>query len=166
MATIRQKGPYQWHVQIRRKGFPYQTETFSTKKDAEAWAREIEVKMDRGTVARGSMDKRTTLGDLLRRYGEEVTAKRRGEASKKSENSRINRFLREEPDLYAYAVVNLTSELFEDYRNRRLTQFASRGKPGRRGQYKAVERLAQKSGFRWSALPKRSSRNPFDPLCA
>ena len=39
MATIREKAPYQWQVQIRRMGWPNQNATFRTKKDAEAWAR-------------------------------------------------------------------------------------------------------------------------------
>ena len=29
MATIREKGPYQWQVQIRRKGWPNQNATAS-----------------------------------------------------------------------------------------------------------------------------------------
>lgn len=48
MATIREKGPYQWQVQIRRKGWPYQHATFRTRRDAEAWARKAESNMDRG----------------------------------------------------------------------------------------------------------------------
>ena len=28
MATIREKGPYQWQVRIRRKGWPNQNATF------------------------------------------------------------------------------------------------------------------------------------------
>ena len=42
------KGPFQWSVQIRRKGWPKQSATFRTKKDAQAWARKIESEMDRG----------------------------------------------------------------------------------------------------------------------
>ena len=38
MANIREKGPYQWAVQVRRKGWPIQNATFRTKKDALAWA--------------------------------------------------------------------------------------------------------------------------------
>jgi hypothetical protein len=41
MATIREKAPYQWQVQIRRMGWPNQNATFRTKKDAEAWARKV-----------------------------------------------------------------------------------------------------------------------------
>ena len=48
MANIREKNPFQWAVQISRKGWPTQSATFRTKKDAQAWARKIESDMDRG----------------------------------------------------------------------------------------------------------------------
>lgn len=48
MASIREKGPYQFHAQIRRKGWPQQSRTFRTKKEAQAWAREIEHETDQG----------------------------------------------------------------------------------------------------------------------
>ena len=52
MATIREKAPYQWQVQIRRMGWPNQNATFRTKKDAEAWARKILYELDH-PVGRG-----------------------------------------------------------------------------------------------------------------
>lgn len=157
MATIRQKGSYQWHAQIRRSGYPNQTKTFSTKKEAETWAREIEGKMDRGAFAPRAMDERTTFGDLLLRYKEDVTAKRPGAEARESEKSRIDRFLREEPDLCAYAAINLTPELFEDYRDRRQNQFATRGKPGGRGQYKAVDYNPK---LRKDGKPRKNAARP------
>ena len=50
MATIRKKGELQWHVQIRKKGFPTATKTFSLKTDAERWARQVESEMDKGSI--------------------------------------------------------------------------------------------------------------------
>ena len=38
MPTIRKKGDRQWHVQIRKSGYPVQTKTFTTRSDAEKWA--------------------------------------------------------------------------------------------------------------------------------
>ncbi|WP_247617852.1 hypothetical protein [Pseudomonas syringae] len=43
MATIRNRGEYQWEAQIRRKGYPAQRKTFETKSDAQAWSCLIEV---------------------------------------------------------------------------------------------------------------------------
>lgn len=65
MATIRKKGPYQWHVQIRRKGFPSATKTFESESAALKWARDIESKMDKGVYFDRSEAERTTLGDLI-----------------------------------------------------------------------------------------------------
>jgi integrase len=138
MATIRQKAPHQWHVQIRRRGWPTQTRTFRTKKDAEFWARDIESGMDKGRFMDRSPADRTTLADLLRRYRADVSELRPGIESRKAECARIARLLRDESALCAHSIANLKPEHFEDYRDRRLKQFAGRGKPGGRGQYKAV----------------------------
>jgi hypothetical protein len=136
MATIRQKGPEQWHAQVRRTGWPPITETLRTRKDAEAWARDVESQMDRGIFIDRSAGERTTFGETIKTYIKEVTEKRPGEASRAAEKSRLERFMRDEPKLCAYAVAHLRSEHFEEYRDRRLTQFVTRGKPGGRGQYK------------------------------
>ncbi len=91
MATIRKKGPYQWHVQIRRKGHPPQTKTFETRSAAEAWARSIETEIDTGRfIAAGRKEaESTTLFDALDRYEREVTAHKK---SAVSERSRIKRW--------------------------------------------------------------------------
>lgn len=84
LATISQRGPYQWRARIRRAGYPEQSETFITKADAEAWVREIEGKMDRGIfIDRNALEK-TTLFDILDRYEKEITPTKRGEVQEKS----------------------------------------------------------------------------------
>ena len=51
MATIRNRGEYQWEAQIRRKGYPAQRKTFETKSDdAQAWARMIESHLSDSTL--------------------------------------------------------------------------------------------------------------------
>ena len=68
MATIRKKGDFQWHAQIRRKGFPSQTKTFNYREDAEKWARSIERDMDAGVFTSASDAERMTLRDLIRDF--------------------------------------------------------------------------------------------------
>ncbi len=47
MATIvRRKSSYQ--AKIRRKGFPTESRTFDTKREAIEWARSVETQMDTG----------------------------------------------------------------------------------------------------------------------
>lgn len=139
MATIRQKGVGQWHVQIRRKGWPNQTNTFRTKVEAETWARDVESSMDKGVFVDRSRGHEETLADLIVLYRKEITDKRPGKASRVAENTRLDRFLRDEATLCSYAVANLRPEHFIAYRERRLTETASRGKEKGRGRYKAVE---------------------------
>lgn len=73
MAAINKRGPYQWRAQIRRHGFPPLSKTFTTKAEAEAWAKMNESEMARGVwVSRGEAEA-TTLCEALERYEEEVT---------------------------------------------------------------------------------------------
>lgn len=138
MATIREKGPHQWQAQIRRKGWPQQSATFRTKKDAQTWARKVESEMDRGAFVDQEASRQTALGDLIRVYLKEVTDNRPSEASRIAERSRLERFLRDEPALCAYAVANLRPEHFEAYRDRRLSENVSRGNGRKKGNDKRV----------------------------
>jgi len=128
MATIREKGPYQWQVQIRRKGWPTQNATLRTKKQAQAWARKVEYEMDQGLLVDQSAGRETTLGDLIELYLEQVTANRPTEHSRISEQSKLKRFMREESALCAFAVTNLTPDHFEAYRDKRKLQRLKNGR--------------------------------------
>jgi hypothetical protein len=64
MATIRNRGEYQWEAQVRRNGYPAQRKTFETKADAQAWARMIESEIDRGIFVSRAEAERTALGKL------------------------------------------------------------------------------------------------------
>ena len=84
MATIRRRGPHQWHAQVRRQGWPSQTKTFDTKAEAEAWAAMIESEMNRGVWLDRSEAENTTLHELLNRYEKEVVPKKRGAVQESS----------------------------------------------------------------------------------
>ncbi|MHB8562415.1 MAG: hypothetical protein ACYDDA_00445 [Acidiferrobacteraceae bacterium] len=71
MASITYRGPRQWLVRIRRKGFPLQSKTLDTKAQAEAWVRQIEGEMDRGVFVSRAEAECTTLADALERYIQE-----------------------------------------------------------------------------------------------
>ena len=84
MAAINKRGPYQWRAQIRRHGFPPLSKTFTTKAEAEAWAKMNESEMARGVwVSRGEAEA-TTLHEALERYEEEVTPGKKSAAGEKS----------------------------------------------------------------------------------
>lgn len=78
MATIRKRGELQWQAIVKRKGYPLQSKTWNTRKEAEAWARAIESEMDRGVFVSRAEVERTTLNDLIERYRVEVLPSKRG----------------------------------------------------------------------------------------
>jgi hypothetical protein len=65
---------------VRLQGHCPHTKSFTHKADAEAWARQQEVTIERGEIqsARRSL-KAYVLGDLLARYETEVTTKKPGQ---------------------------------------------------------------------------------------
>jgi integrase len=80
MATIRKRGA-KWQVQIRRVGFRSISRSFHIRKDAEAWARQLEVQADRCELPSDRTAlQRVTLGELVERYRDTISVKKRGYA--------------------------------------------------------------------------------------
>lgn len=73
MATIERRAPGQFRARIRRDGYPPRTRAL-----AEAWAREIESKIDTGEPVLSAEAARTTLREALDRYEREITPSKRG----------------------------------------------------------------------------------------
>jgi hypothetical protein len=72
MATIR-KRTHKWQVLIRRQGLSI-SRSFLILKDAQAWARQMEAKADRGGLPPDPKAlERVTLGELVTRYLDTVT---------------------------------------------------------------------------------------------
>jgi integrase len=84
MGTIRMRGAYQYQAQVRREGFPAQSKTFETRRDAEKWVRSVEREMDTGSFIPRDEAARTTIKDLANRYREELTPKMRGQRQEES----------------------------------------------------------------------------------
>ena len=115
MATIRNRGEYQWEAQIRRKGYPTQRKTFETKADAQAWARMIESEIDRGIFVSRVEAERTAFHQLIDRYISEIAPKLKGAYS---EIKRLEALKRN--PLATRIVATLTSSDFARYRDERL----------------------------------------------
>lgn len=113
MATIRKKGDYQWHVQVRKKGYPTQTRTFTTRTDAERWGRETEVSIERGLFFDRARSERTTISELISRYRDEILPSKRGKGFAPALNQL-------EAGLGPYALSSVTSELIAKFRDARL----------------------------------------------
>jgi integrase len=114
MASIRKHGDA-WQVRIRRKGFPVEIKTFSTKVGAEQWARTVESKMDGGQFASNGKAEKTTFGDVIRRYMSEITPGKRGCLE---ETIRLTATLRLR--ISKLSMANLTPQAMADYRDDRL----------------------------------------------
>jgi len=115
MATIRKRGS-SWHVQVRRSGQPNITRSFKKKPDADAWARQTETKIDRRGLAPCRSDlERFTVGDLLRRYRDEVVVHKR---SREAESHIIGVLLRHK--IADYALAHITPDVFRTFRDERM----------------------------------------------
>lgn len=115
MATIRKKGDFQWHVQIRKKGFASVTKTFNTKSEAETWAMITESEMVRGIFESRVEAEATTLFEALERYATEISTTKKGCAQ---ELVRIRRW-KVDP-LAKRTLASLKSSDFAKWRDNRL----------------------------------------------
>ncbi len=111
-----------WQVQIRRRGYPAKVRTFDKWTDAEAWATTTEADMIRRVHVDRSLSERMTLGQAITDYIDKIVPTHKGGGI---EEVRLKRFMREEADLCAYALANLRTEHFEDYRDRRSTEIVA-----------------------------------------
>lgn len=78
MATFRKRGS-RWQAIIRRSGMPPLSKTFATKSDASRWARQTEQEADIGYLREDvRVLAKITLRELLVRYRDEITPRKRG----------------------------------------------------------------------------------------
>ena len=77
MATVEKRGPYQYRVKIRKKGFKPVSETFLSLKQARRWAKRIETEMDDGLFFDTTEAQNTTLFEALERYSREITPQKK-----------------------------------------------------------------------------------------
>lgn len=115
MATITERGDYQFQAIIRRKGYPAQTKTFESRADAERWIREIETNIDSGYFRDRREVERTTLGQALQRYLDVITPTKRG---KVAEKNRIQK-LQSHP-ISLRPLASLRAKDYVEYRDERL----------------------------------------------
>src|SRR5674476_565347 len=115
MATITERGPYQFQAIVRQKGYPSRTKTFETRNDAKKWVSVIESEMHRGIFADRAECERTTLGEALGRYQKEKTIHKR---SPQQEIYRIAAW--QKHPLAMRSLASLRTADFAEYRDERL----------------------------------------------
>ena len=120
MATIRRRGD-RWHAQVRRNGHQA-TKSFINRKDAEVWSRQTEIQADRNELYHDPrLLDRYTLGELVIRYRDTITPRKR---SAKSETLVLNAFLRH--PICSKRLSELRQGDFAAYRDERLSKVKPR----------------------------------------
>ena len=120
MATIRRRGS-RWHVQVRRGGGHQATRSFLKRADADRWARETEAAADRWAFGFDPAAlKQFTLADLLDRYRDEITPRKRGQRRE----LQLLRAFASDP-LATRRLSEITASLVATYRDGRMQHVAS-----------------------------------------
>lgn len=147
MASITKMENGKWRAQIYRAGVR-KSKVLPSKKQAQHWAAEQEWKLDNVT----EVNSRIPFGDLLDRYGKEVSSQKRGW---RSEIIRIDR-LRREP-IARIAIGDLTTADFADWRDTRLRQV--KGASVRR-ELEQMSAVLKRARSEWGLM----DHNPLDGL--
>lgn len=120
MATIRRRND-KWQAQVRRKGFPEVSKTFSLKTDALEWAREQERQADKGELGKPRLNlSQIMLSELVERYLQTVVPIKK---SAKTETIVLEAFLRHR--ICKKPLDKLTTADFAKYRDERLQKVVS-----------------------------------------
>ena len=104
MATFRKLKSNKWQVIIRKNNYPHVVRTFLDKSTAVKFAKDVETKMDKMIWDDFSQAQSTTLKDILLKYREEITIKKKGW---KEETPKINLLMRHK--ISSYSLMQLRS---------------------------------------------------------
>ena len=77
MATLRKRSNGHWQARVRKANQTL-TKTFINKADAEKWANQVEVELDKGSFVNLALAERTTFKEVIERYITEVLPTMRG----------------------------------------------------------------------------------------
>lgn len=152
MATFEQRASGYWQAKVRRKGLPVQSKTFARKVDAEAWARDVENKIDRGVFVDRREAETTTLAEALLRYEREVTVKKKAQ---RQEKNMIKAWL-ERKAFAARPLAALRGSDFAAFRDERLKAVASQTV---RHELKLIAHLYSIASKEWGLAVENPLRN-------
>jgi integrase len=119
MATLRKRKNGHWQARVRKANQSI-SKTFINKADAERWAKQVEVDMQKGSYTNLVLAERTTLGELIDRYIAEVIPTMRGALEDRFRLKALQR-----RTLSKLSMTALTPAKIAEYRDQRLTQVSS-----------------------------------------
>lgn len=113
MPTIRKRGS-KYQVQIRKKGYPPISKSFSDRKTAETFAKDAEAKIERGAFQDATTAERTTFRELVVMYEQQVLPAKKSHATELYYTGTLKR------ELGDYAVSQIQPVVLSRYREARL----------------------------------------------
>jgi integrase len=119
MASIRQRGG-RWQARITRLGYLPETKTFDSYDTAVKWSRAIETQIDRGAFVSLKDAERTTLGNALLRYAEEVSPMKR---SATRDIAKLEWLARQK--VAKHSLANLTPQAIAQFRDERMRKVSN-----------------------------------------
>ena len=118
MATLRKRSNGHWQARVRKANQSI-TKTFINKVDAERWAKQIEVEMQKGSYTNLVLAERTTFAEIIERYIIEVLPTMRGG---KADYIRLKALARR--PIAKLNMVALTPQKIARHRDERLKEIA------------------------------------------
>lgn len=118
MATLRKRSNGHWQARVRKANQSV-TKTFINKVDAERWAKQVEVEMQKGSYTNLVLAERTTFAEIIERYIIEVLPTMRGG---KADFIRLKALARR--PIAKLNMVALTPQKIAQHRDERLKEIA------------------------------------------
>lgn len=118
MATFRNRNG-KWQARVQTKGHAAQSKTFINKADAERWAKQVEVEIQKGSYTNLVLAERTTFAEVIERYIAEVLPTMRGG---KADYIRLKALARR--PIANLNMVALTPQRIAQFRDERLKNIA------------------------------------------
>ncbi|MGF6723016.1 integrase [Paraburkholderia sp. GAS41] len=115
MGTIQKRPNGSYSAKIRRHGYPPQSRTFTTKKDAQRWLSDTESAMSRECFVDATAARQTLLKDTLARYATEESPSHKGAAE---EIIRLQAMQRD--PMASYSLATVKPRIIAAWRDRRL----------------------------------------------
>ncbi len=118
MATLRKRSNGHWQARVRKANQSI-TKTFINKVDAERWAKQVEVEIQKGSYTNLALAERTTFAEIIERYITEVLPTMRGG---KADYIRLKALARR--PIAKLNMVSLTVQKIAQHRDERLKEIA------------------------------------------
>ena len=167
MATLRKRNNGHWQARVRKASQTI-TKTFIHKVDAERWARQVEVEIQKGGYTNLVLAERTTFAEIIERYITEVLPTLRGG---KADSIRLKALARR--PIAKLNMVSLTSQKIAQHRDERLKEIVPAKAIRELSYFPSIITYARKE---WSininnpvalvVRPKKIQRRSYDTFCA